>query len=184
MVRHVTRPCPCMTTSIIIKITRVISIWTIECNNWMKFWEFLRIPRNSQKTGNSVHKGYLHNWEFLRIQFARAVNIPNNQELLSVNDIQKAKEHCEKALTISRECSNRECEAKLYLSVGGLFPSFSEYDKAAYYLQKACSISSQIGHKMTEFGSLLCSTILKISQFEVVEALFRKETVNVKFLYY
>ena len=28
-VRHVTRPCPCMTTSIIIKITRVISMWTL-----------------------------------------------------------------------------------------------------------------------------------------------------------
>ena len=28
MIRHVTRPCPCMTTSIIIKITRVISMWT------------------------------------------------------------------------------------------------------------------------------------------------------------
>ena len=28
MVRHVTQPCPCMTTSIIIKITRVISMWT------------------------------------------------------------------------------------------------------------------------------------------------------------
>ena len=28
VVRHVTRPCPCMTTSIIIKITRVISMWT------------------------------------------------------------------------------------------------------------------------------------------------------------
>ena len=28
MVRHVNRPCPGMTTSIIIKITRVISIWT------------------------------------------------------------------------------------------------------------------------------------------------------------
>ena len=28
MIRHVTRPCPCMTTSIIIKITRVISIGT------------------------------------------------------------------------------------------------------------------------------------------------------------
>ena len=27
-VRHVTRPCPCMTTSIIIKIARVISMWT------------------------------------------------------------------------------------------------------------------------------------------------------------
>ena len=29
VVRHVTRPCPCMTTSIIIKITRVISMWTL-----------------------------------------------------------------------------------------------------------------------------------------------------------
>ena len=28
MIRHVTRPCLCMTTSIIIKITRVISMWT------------------------------------------------------------------------------------------------------------------------------------------------------------
>ena len=28
VVRHVTRPCPCMTTSIIIKITHVISMWT------------------------------------------------------------------------------------------------------------------------------------------------------------
>ena len=32
----------------------------------MHSWEFLRIPRNSQKTGNSIGKGYLHNWEFLR----------------------------------------------------------------------------------------------------------------------
>ena len=29
MARHVTRPCPCMTTSIIINITRVISMWTL-----------------------------------------------------------------------------------------------------------------------------------------------------------
>ena len=28
MVRHVTRPCPCMTTSIIINTTHVISMWT------------------------------------------------------------------------------------------------------------------------------------------------------------
>ena len=28
MVRHVTRPCPCMTASIIIKMTRGISLWT------------------------------------------------------------------------------------------------------------------------------------------------------------
>ena len=28
MIRHVTQPCLCMTTSIIIKITRVISMWT------------------------------------------------------------------------------------------------------------------------------------------------------------
>ena len=28
MVRHVTLPCPCMTASIIIKMTRVISLWT------------------------------------------------------------------------------------------------------------------------------------------------------------
>ena len=33
----------------------------------MHIKEFLRIPRNSQKTGNSVCKGHLHNWEFLRI---------------------------------------------------------------------------------------------------------------------
>ena len=30
-------------------------------------YEFLGIPRNSQKTGNSFCKGHLHNWEFLRI---------------------------------------------------------------------------------------------------------------------
>ena len=89
----------------------------------------------------------------------------------SVNDSQKAKEHCEKALTISRECGNRMYEAQLYLLVGRLSQSFGEYDKAAYYLQKACSISSEIGHKMTEFQSLLHITVLKISQFEVVEAL-------------
>ena len=33
----------------------------------MHSWEFLRIPRNSKKTGNSVCKGHLHNWEFLWI---------------------------------------------------------------------------------------------------------------------
>ncbi|XP_066015646.1 tetratricopeptide repeat protein 28-like [Pocillopora verrucosa] len=89
----------------------------------------------------------------------------------SVNDSQKAKEHCEKALTISRECGNRMYEAQLYLKVGRLSQSFGEYDKAAYYLQKACSISSQIGHKMTEFQCLLAITVLKISQLEVVEAM-------------
>ena len=89
----------------------------------------------------------------------------------SVNDSQKAKELCEKALTISRECGNRMHEVQLYLQVGSLSQSFGEYDKAAYYLQKACSISSQIGHKMTEFESLLGITVLKISQFEVVDAM-------------
>ena len=74
---------------------------------------------------------------------------------LAVNDSQKAKEHCEKALTINRECGNREFEARLYLSLGELFQSFGECGKAADYLQKACFISSQIGDKMTEFQSLL-----------------------------
>ena len=90
---------------------------------------------------------------------------------LAVNDSQKAKEHCEKALTINRECGNRECEAQVYLSVGLLSQSFDEYDKAAYYLQKACSISSEIGDKMAEFQSLLLISVLKISQFEDVEAM-------------
>ena len=59
---------------------------------------------------------------------------------LAVNDSQKAKEHCEKALTINRECGNREFEARLYLSLGELFQSFGECGKAADYLQKACFI--------------------------------------------
>ena len=90
---------------------------------------------------------------------------------LAVNDSQKAKEHCEKALTINRECGNREFEARLYLSLGELFQSFGECGKAADYLQKACFISSQIGDKMTEFQSLLRLTTLKISQSEAVEAM-------------
>ena len=89
----------------------------------------------------------------------------------SVNDIQKAKELCEKVLTISRECGDRKCVAQLYLQVGRLSQSFGEYDKAEYYLQKACSISSEIGHKMVEFQSLLFISMLKISQFEDVEAM-------------
>ena len=28
------------------------------CKGYLHNWEFLRIPRNSQKTGNLVHKGY------------------------------------------------------------------------------------------------------------------------------
>ena len=90
---------------------------------------------------------------------------------LAVNDSQKAKEHCEKALTINRECGNREFEARLYLSLGELFQSFGECGKAADYLQKACFISSQIGNKMTEFQSLLGLTTLKILQSEAVEAM-------------
>ena len=90
---------------------------------------------------------------------------------LAVNDSQKAKEHCEKALTINRECGNREFEARLYLSLGELFQSFGECGKAADYLQKACFISSQIGDKMTEFQSLLGLTTLKILQSEAVEAM-------------
>ena len=90
---------------------------------------------------------------------------------LAVNDSQKAKEHCEKALTINRECGNREFEARLYLSLGELFQSFGECGKAADYLQKACFISSQIGDKMTEFQSLLRLTTLKILQSEAVEAM-------------
>ncbi|RMX60005.1 hypothetical protein pdam_00025580, partial [Pocillopora damicornis] len=49
--------------------------------------------------------------------------------------------------------------------------SFGEYDKAAYYLQKACSICSEIGQKSGEFESLLSITMLKLSQLEVVEAI-------------
>ena len=88
----------------------------------------------------------------------------------SVNDSQKVKEYCEKALTISRGCGDRKFEAQLYLNLGRLFKSLGECGKAAEYLQKACSISSQIGLKMIEFESLLSITVLKISQSEAVEA--------------
>ncbi|CAH3043802.1 unnamed protein product [Pocillopora meandrina] len=89
----------------------------------------------------------------------------------TVNDSQKAKEYCEKALTIRRERGNREFEAQLYLNLGNLSLSFGECGKAADYLQKACSISSQIGNKMIEFQSLLSFTVLKISQSEASEAM-------------
>ena len=88
----------------------------------------------------------------------------------SVNDHQKAKEHWEKALTISRECGNRNLEAEIYLSLGNLHRSLGESVKAEDYLEKACSLSSQLGDKMTEFQSLLVITQLKISQSEVLEA--------------
>ena len=88
----------------------------------------------------------------------------------SVNDNQKAKEHCVKALTINRECGNRNGEAEGYLSLGNLHQSLGECSKAADCLEKAYSISSQIGDKMLEFQSLLSITLVKITQSKVLEA--------------
>ncbi|XP_022792365.1 tetratricopeptide repeat protein 28-like [Stylophora pistillata] len=81
-----------------------------------------------------------------------------------------AKEHCEKALTISRECGDRKAEAGIYHVLGNLSDVLGESGKAEDYLKKACYLSSQIGDEMTEFQSLLSIALLKISQSEVVEA--------------
>ena len=131
---------------------------------------YLNLNKNRQAKEH-LDKAVGVNIAFGNRELEAMTNVRLAEVSTSVNDSQKAKEHCEKALTISRECGNRMYKAQLYLLVGRLSQSFGEYDKAAYYLQKACSISSEIGHKMTEFQSLLHITVLKISQFEVVEAL-------------
>ncbi|PFX19840.1 Tetratricopeptide repeat protein 28 [Stylophora pistillata] len=85
--------------------------------------------------------------------------------------VEKAKEHCEKALAITRECGNRAIEVEVYLSVGNLnFRNLDEYDKGEDYLQKARSISIEIGDKLTEFQSLYCIANLKRSQSKIEEA--------------
>ena len=64
VIHHVTRPCLCMTTSIIIKITRVISMWTphwitVSCHGveaqWplstiAQFFHFVAEEKNPQNT--------------------------------------------------------------------------------------------------------------------------------------
>ncbi|XP_066016582.1 tetratricopeptide repeat protein 28-like [Pocillopora verrucosa] len=87
-----------------------------------------------------------------------------------INDNQKAKEHLQKALTISKECGDKCLEGIIYLKLGDLCTSLGECDEAEDYLEKARFMSSRIGDIGTEFKSLLCITLLKVSQSMVVEA--------------
>ena len=70
MIRHVTRPCPNMTTSIIIKITRLISMWTphwitVSCHGvegpitTVYYAQFFHFVAEEKKRDDKKNKGIL-----------------------------------------------------------------------------------------------------------------------------
>ena len=87
-----------------------------------------------------------------------------------LHDYQKAKEYYEKQLGISSEIGHRKTVAKGYLLLGKVSLKIGEYDRADEYLEKARVISCDVGYIMGEFNSLLCLSVLRLSQSNTHEA--------------
>ena len=75
-----------------------------------------------------------------------------------------------KALAIRKEIGDKGGEAVGYHSLGNVYLSLGEYDVAEEYLDKARSISGDIGDIMTEFQTLCTFSWLKLSQSKFHEA--------------
>ena len=68
------------------------------------------------------------------------------------------------------EIGDRGGAAKCYHILGNVYRSLGEYDVAEEYLEKACSISSDVGITMNEFQILCSFAQLKLSQSKFQEA--------------
>ena len=88
-----------------------------------------------------------------------------------LHDYEKAQEYCEKALAIFEEIGYRDGEAVEYANLATCFQSLGMYNAAEKYIKRALLISKNIGHNLNEFRCLRQLTVLKLSQFNLKEAM-------------
>ena len=82
-----------------------------------------------------------------------------------------ALEYYKKALEIYMDIGIKEGVAVSYADIAMCFRSLGKYDMAEEYLKKALLLSRDIGDTLLEFKCLLGLTVLKVSQFDLEEAL-------------
>ena len=119
----------------------------------MHSWEFFRIPRNSQKTGNSVCKSYLHNWEFSRIPRNRYSQKTGNlvHKGCSLNQDHHLKYHLFSVgfslffclLSFAFWCS----KLWLFYKMSEFYSSFSNWDTQFGPFKGICSCTQKLGLK-------------------------------------
>ena len=88
-----------------------------------------------------------------------------------LQNYEKAQEHHEKALAICKEIGDRDGEVVAYKNLGACFHSLDIYNVAEKYINRALLISKNIGHNLNEFNCLRQLTLLKLSQFNLKEAM-------------
>ena len=88
-----------------------------------------------------------------------------------LQDYEKAQEYYKKSLAILEEIGFRDGEAVEYANLGVCFHSLGMYKVAEKYIKRALLISKNIGHNLNEFRCLCQLTLLKLSQFNLKEAI-------------
>ena len=88
-----------------------------------------------------------------------------------LHDYEKAQEYHKKALAIYEEIGGRDGEVVEYASLGVCFQSLGVYNVAEKYIKRAILISKNIGHNFNEFSCLCQLAQLKLSQFNLKEAI-------------
>ena len=88
-----------------------------------------------------------------------------------LHDYEKAKENYGKALAIFEEIGHRDQEAVEYINLGACFHSLGMDNVAEKYIERALLISKNIGHNLNEFSCLCQLTVLKLSEFNLKEAI-------------
>ena len=76
-----------------------------------------------------------------------------------------------KALEIHMDIGMKEGVVVSYAHIASCFQSLGKYDMAEEYLKKALLLSRDMGLSLREFQCLLDLTVLKVSQFDLEEAL-------------
>ena len=88
-----------------------------------------------------------------------------------LQNYEKAQEHHEKALAICKEIGDRDGEVVAYKNLGACFHSLDIYNVAEKNINRALLISKNIGRNLNEFSCLRQLTLLKLSQFNLKEAM-------------
>ena len=88
-----------------------------------------------------------------------------------LHDYEKAQEYHKKVLAIYEEIGDRNGEAVEYANLGECFQSLGRSNVAEKYINRALLISKNIEHNLNEYGCLRHLTVLKLSQFNLKEAM-------------
>ena len=95
---------------------------------------------------------------------------------LSLRKNKAAKEHFDKALTISTETGDRNCEGCCYAGLADVFYSFHDYQKATELYEKMLTISMSVGDKKGQGLSYLKlgDVSLSLGNYDQSEKFFDK----------